>query len=161
MAEENRPVGQSADPGRAFEPGNDLARGTMANILKQHGIEPAPERNRKTTGKEFLSRHRELIVAADFFTIEVWTLNGLQRCMVPFFMELSTRNNLTLGPAQSFRTSLRQLLRDWINDRGYLSMCVTPQRGSGRRVPRTDTRAPRPRANDCQRDHLVSPPARS
>src|SRR5437868_3465372 len=32
------------------------------------GIEPAPERSRKTTWREFLSRHWELIVAADFFT---------------------------------------------------------------------------------------------
>src|SRR3954462_4678210 len=37
----------------------------------------APERNRKTTWKEFLTRHWELIVAADFFTIEVWTNKGL------------------------------------------------------------------------------------
>jgi hypothetical protein len=30
-------------------------------------------------------------VAADFFTIEVWTAKGLQRFMVLFFIELSTR----------------------------------------------------------------------
>jgi transposase InsO family protein len=30
-------------------------------------------------------------VAADFFTIEVWTRQGLQRFMVLFFIELSTR----------------------------------------------------------------------
>jgi putative transposase len=41
----------------------------VANILKEHGLEPAPERERKTTWKEFLSPHREVIVAADFFTI--------------------------------------------------------------------------------------------
>ena len=38
----------------------------MANILKQHGIEPAPQRSRKTTWKEFLSRHFDQIVASDF-----------------------------------------------------------------------------------------------
>jgi transposase InsO family protein len=32
-----------------------------------------------------------LIVAADFFTIEVWTRRGLQRFMVLFLIELSTR----------------------------------------------------------------------
>jgi hypothetical protein len=32
-----------------------------------------------------------LIVAADFFTIEVWTGKGLQRFIVLFFIELSTR----------------------------------------------------------------------
>jgi len=30
-------------------------------------------------------------VAADFFTVEVWTRRGLQRYLVLFFMELSTR----------------------------------------------------------------------
>jgi hypothetical protein len=46
-----------------------LARSTIAEILKRHGIDPAPERSRKTTWKEFLTRHWHLIVAADFFTI--------------------------------------------------------------------------------------------
>jgi hypothetical protein len=46
---------------------------------------------RKTTWKEFLAQHRGLIVAADFFTIEVWTRRGLQRFLVLFFIELSSR----------------------------------------------------------------------
>jgi hypothetical protein len=61
---------------------------TIAQILKQHGIEPAPERSRKTTWKEFLSRHWEEVVAT-VFMIEVWTGNGLHRFLVLFFMELS------------------------------------------------------------------------
>jgi transposase InsO family protein len=51
----------------------------------------APERSRRTTWKEFLTRHWELIVAADFFTVEVWTRRGLQRFIVLFFIQLSTR----------------------------------------------------------------------
>jgi hypothetical protein len=35
------------------------------------GVEPVPERFWKTTGKEFLSRHWEVIVATDFSTVEV------------------------------------------------------------------------------------------
>jgi putative transposase len=66
-------------------------RGTIANILKRNGIEPAPERVRKTTWKEFLTKHRDLIVAADLFTVEVWTRKELQRFLVLFFIELSTR----------------------------------------------------------------------
>src|SRR3977135_3411806 len=54
-------------------------------------MEPVPERSRKTTWKEFLTRHWDLIVAADFFTVEVWTRRGLQRFMALFFIELSTR----------------------------------------------------------------------
>ena len=68
-----------------------MARSTIADILKPHGAEPASERKKKTTWKEFLAQPWELLVAADFFTVEVWTRNGLQRFMVLFFIELSTR----------------------------------------------------------------------
>jgi hypothetical protein len=60
-------------------PGHEVARNTIANILKERGLEPAPERSRKTTWKEFLSRHEEVMVAADFFSIEAWTRSGLTR----------------------------------------------------------------------------------
>lgn len=39
--------------------GHEVARGTIVNILKEHGLEPAPERNRKATSKEPLSRTRD------------------------------------------------------------------------------------------------------
>jgi putative transposase len=76
-----------------------VARSTIAAILCRHGIEPAPERNRKTTWKEFLARHWELIVAADFFTVEVWTVRGLKRFLVLFFIDLFTRRVELLGIA--------------------------------------------------------------
>ena len=101
MALDNRDWGYSRILGALSNLGHNLARGTIANILKQHGIEPAPDRNRKTTWKEFLSRHWELIVAADFFTIEVWTRHGLQRFIVLFFIELSTRKVEIAGMARA------------------------------------------------------------
>jgi len=71
--------------------GHTLAHKTVAAVLKRHGIEPAPERSRKTTWREFLHTHWDQIVASDFFTIEVWTAKGLQRFVVLFFIQLSTR----------------------------------------------------------------------
>jgi hypothetical protein len=47
-----------------------VGRGTIAEMLARHGIEPAPERERKASWKEFLTQHWDLIVAADFFTVE-------------------------------------------------------------------------------------------
>ena len=38
-------------------------------------------------------------MAADFFTVEVWTRKGLQRFMVLFFIELSTRKVESAGIA--------------------------------------------------------------
>src|SRR3954469_11772768 len=91
MAEENRGWGYRRIQGALSNLKHTLARSTIAAILERHGIEPAPERNRKTTWKEFLARHWDLIVAADFFTVEVWTRRGLQRFLVLFFLDLSTR----------------------------------------------------------------------
>src|SRR5215467_11473354 len=71
LAEENRDWGYRRIQGALSNLGHEVARSTIADILQRHGIEPAPERSRKTTWKEFLSRHWELIVAADFFTVEV------------------------------------------------------------------------------------------
>jgi hypothetical protein len=98
-AQENRDWGYRRILGAMSNLGHHLGRGTVANILKTKGIEPAPERVRKTTWKEFLSRHWELMVAADFFTVEVWTARGLQRYIVLFFMELSTRRIEVAGIA--------------------------------------------------------------
>ncbi len=47
-----------------------------------------------------MSRHWELIVAADFFTVEVWTSRGLQRYIALFFIELSTRRVEVAGIAK-------------------------------------------------------------
>ena len=91
MAEENRTWDYRRIQGALSTLGHDLARSTIADILRRHGIEPAPERSRKTTWKEFLARHWELIVAADFFTVEVWTGRGLKRFLVLFFIDLCTR----------------------------------------------------------------------
>jgi transposase InsO family protein len=91
MAEDNRTWGYRRIVGALSNLGHRIARGTVANILKKHGIEPAPERERKTTWREFLQRHWDLIVAADFFAIEVWTCRGLRRFVVLVFMDLSTR----------------------------------------------------------------------
>ena len=91
MAKENRDWGYRRIKGALSNLGHELAASAIAEILKRHGIETAPERLRKTTWKEFLTQHWELIVAADFFTVEVWTRQGLQRFTVLFFIELSTR----------------------------------------------------------------------
>ena len=101
MATENRDWGYRRILGALSNLGHRIGRGTVANILRKNGIEPAPERKRKTTWKEFLTRHWELIVAADFFTVEVWTRQGLQRFVVRFVMELSTRKVAVagIGPA--------------------------------------------------------------
>ena len=101
MAKENRTWGYRRIQGALANLGHDIGRATIAEILKRNGIEPAPERERKTSWKEFLEQHWELMVAADFFTIEAWTRRGLQRFVVLFFIELSTRKVEIAGIAPS------------------------------------------------------------
>jgi len=72
-------LGIHQNPRGSRQSGYIVGRGTIANILKENGIEPAPERCRKTTWREFLGFHWEVIAAADFFTVEVWTRFGLLR----------------------------------------------------------------------------------
>jgi hypothetical protein len=55
MAEENHLWGYRRIQGALSNLGHVLAHNTIANILKRNGIEPAPERSRKTTWKEFLN----------------------------------------------------------------------------------------------------------
>ncbi len=72
--------------------GHRVARTTVAKILKQHGIEPGPERGKRTPWSKFLKSHWECLAAAtDFFTIEVWGLRGLVTFYLLIVMELSTR----------------------------------------------------------------------
>jgi transposase InsO family protein len=91
LAKENRPWGYRRIQGALSHVGFKLAVSTIAEILRRRGIEPAPERRRKTSWKEFLAQHWGLIVAADFFSVEVWTWKGLKRFLVLFFIDLATR----------------------------------------------------------------------
>lgn len=101
MAEENGSWGYRRIQGALSNLGHQLALSTIADVLHRQGIEPAPERSLKTTWEEFLAQHWELIVAADFFTVEVWTARGLKRLLVLFFIDLSTRKVEIAGIASS------------------------------------------------------------
>jgi transposase InsO family protein len=91
MATENRDWGYTRIQGALTNLNHHVGRGTIATILRQHGIEPAPERQKRTTWQEFLKAHWDVLAAADFFTVEVWTATGLTRYAVLFVIDLATR----------------------------------------------------------------------
>jgi putative transposase len=80
--------------------GHEISRDTVANILMDHGIEPAPERGPRTTWADFLKRHWDVLAATDFFTIEIFTLKGIVRYHVLFVIHLATREVHIAGIAQ-------------------------------------------------------------
>ena len=68
-----------------------VGRGTVSNVLKRNGIEPAPERATRTTWSTFLRAHWKLLAASDFFTAEVWTPKGLITYYVLFVISMADR----------------------------------------------------------------------
>src|SRR5215468_2269306 len=91
MAQENRSWGYDRIVGALANLGLTVSDQTVGNVLKRHGIAPAPERKTTTTWKEFIRTHLEVLVATDFFTAEVWTLGGLVTYYVLFFLHLGSR----------------------------------------------------------------------
>jgi len=72
-------------------------------------------------------------VAADFFTVEVWTRRGLQRFVVLFFIELSTRRVEIAGIAakanglwmDQIGRNLTDSMDGLLNGKRYLIMIAT------------------------------------
>jgi transposase InsO family protein len=91
IALENTSYGYTRIRDTLFLLKHDVCRSTVARVLDAHGILPAPERDRKTSWKEFFSVQGSALAAADFFTVEVLTLFGFVRYHVFFVMEIATR----------------------------------------------------------------------
>ena len=75
MATENPSWGYTRIQGALKNVGHRVARSTIASILRAAGIPPS--RERPTAWRTFLRAHWPAVVAADFFTTEVWTVRGL------------------------------------------------------------------------------------
>jgi putative transposase len=97
MAQENRSWGYDRLVGVLANLGYTVSDQTVGNILKCHGIGPAPERKTTTTWKEFIRAHMDVLVATDFFTAEVWTWCGLVTYYIVFFIHLDSRKVYVAG----------------------------------------------------------------
>ncbi len=91
FAQENPTWGYDRIQGALANVGYHISDTTVGNILKAHGIEPAPDRERRTTWSTFLKAHWDSISAADFTTVEVWTRSGLITFYLLVVMHLKTR----------------------------------------------------------------------
>ena len=97
MATENREGGDTRMRGARGNLGHQVARGTLTNVRKERGLEPAPERTTRTTWRECLAAHGDVLAAADFFTVAVWTPRGLTRVTVLGLMHLASRRGQIAG----------------------------------------------------------------
>jgi putative transposase len=69
LARENRGWGYDRIMGALSNLGHTLSDQTVGNILRRHGIAPAPERSRTKSWKEFIQSHAEVLAGTDFFTV--------------------------------------------------------------------------------------------
>jgi transposase InsO family protein len=116
MARENDTWGYDRIQGALANLGHRIAPNTVKNILKRHGIEPAPKREKSTSWATFLKAHWAVMAATDFFTVEVWTARGLATYYVLFIMHLSTRSvhiaGVTMAPNGAFMKQVARNLTD-------------------------------------------------
>jgi len=116
MARENRSWGYTRIQGALQNVGHRVGRTTISNIFKENGIDPAPERGKRTTWSQFLKAHWNVLAAADFFTVEVWAPRGLVTFYVLFVIELATRRvdiaGITSSPAEPWMMQIGRNLTD-------------------------------------------------
>ncbi len=91
MAQDNERWGYDRIVGELAKLRHSISRSSVRRILKEQGIEPAPERQKHMPWAKFLKSHWAGLAATDFFTTEVWTARGLVRFSVLFVIDLRTR----------------------------------------------------------------------
>ena len=116
MAQENRGWGYTRIQGALANLNHKVGRGTIANVLKRNGIEPAPERSKRTPWSTFLKAHWKVLCASDFLTVEVWTGRGLVTYYVLFVISLRDRlveiAGITPRPDESWMLQMARNLTD-------------------------------------------------
>jgi transposase len=130
IARENPTRGYDRIQGALANLGHKISDSTVGNILREHGIEPAPERKRQTTWHAFLKTHWDVLAAIDFTTIEVWTKGGLVTFYLLFVLELSTRRvqlaGCTSHPTEAWMMQVGRNLTDpldgFLRKKRYLLM---------------------------------------
>jgi transposase InsO family protein len=95
MATENPTWGYTRIQGALKNLGHCVGRSTIARILRAEGIPPGRQRPMKW--QTFVQAHWPALVAADFFTTEVWTVRGLVTYYTAFILELHSRRIQVIG----------------------------------------------------------------
>ena len=120
MAQENSAWGYCRIQGELRKLGHRVAPSTIARVLKDNGIKPAPDR--PSSWKTFLQAHWGEIAGMDFFTTEVWTPHGLKTYYVLFAMDLKSRRvhvaGVTPNPSELFMAQVARNLTDTVD--GFL-----------------------------------------
>jgi putative transposase len=125
VAKENSGWGYDRIVGAMANLGYTLSDQTVGNILRRHGILPAPARKRTTTWADFIRTHMAVLAGTDFFSVEVLTLRGLVTYYVLFFIHLESRKVEIAGVTQHPNERwMKQIARNVTMDEwGFLGNC--------------------------------------
>jgi putative transposase len=119
MAQEKRSWGYDRMAGALAHLGDTISDQTVGDILKRHGVPPAPKRKKTTPGKECGRTPMAVLVATDCFTTEGWTWRGLVTYDVLCFIHRGTREVHVAGipppPDQRWRVQIARniTLAEW------------------------------------------------
>jgi len=91
MVREHPTRGYNRIQGALANLGHEISDSTVGTILRNHGIDPVPDRRRQTAWKSFLKAHWDVLAAIDLTTIEVWTKGRLTTFCLLFVMEIAIR----------------------------------------------------------------------
>src|SRR6201982_1265754 len=123
MAKENRSWGYDRIVGALANLGHEFSDQTVGNVLRRHGLPPAPEPKHTTTWAAFIRAHLAVLAGTDFFTVEVLTLRGLVTYYVLFFIHLESRKVEVAGiTAHPDELWMRQIARNVTMD-GWRILC--------------------------------------
>ena len=76
-----------------------VSRTTIRNILKEHVIEPSPDRS-ESTWEQFLKRHSSTLWSCDFLTKPVLTWRGIKYQTVLVFKDIASRKVILTGATE-------------------------------------------------------------
>ena len=164
MARENPRWGYTRIQGALANLGHEIGRSTIHRLLVEHGLDPAPERGRRTSWASFIKTPLDVLSAADFFAVEVLTLRGLVRHLVFFVIDLGSRRvhvaGVAVDPDSAWVTQMARNLtgsvdgflrgkRFLIHDRDPL---YTPAFDAGLKAPGTESVRLPPRSPNLDAD---------
>jgi putative transposase len=116
MARENSGWGYDRISGALANLGHKVSDQTVGNVLRRHGIAPAPKRSQTTAWKGFIASHMAVLAGMDFFTAEVLTWRGLTTYYVLFVIHLETRRvtlaGITPHPNEGWMEQIARNLTD-------------------------------------------------
>jgi putative transposase len=87
LARENPRWGYRRIQGELLKLGHKISHITVRNVLRGHGVLPAPRRSQRSW-RQFVREHADVLLATDFFVVDtVW----LTQIYVLFFIEVGSR----------------------------------------------------------------------